>query len=336
VHNKQSFKGFYVITIYRKVNNTIVVEVLPCGQPIPPDTLWIDIFTPSHEEEISVEQQLGIQIPSREEVWKNQALNRMYQDEDIAYMTAALITKGEAVHPQTSAVTFILAPSYLLTMRYIMPTSFQMFSSRIQRSPQKFKTGVHVLEALLEEVITRVAHNSEVVVEGLDQLSHNIFGETSLGGPVKNTSQAMAVVLKRLGTFADLNSKISESLHSLGRLLTFFKQVNNDDHVTERNIRMLITDVMSLTQQTAFLSDKITFQLDATLGMINVEQNMIIKIFSVASVFFLPPTLISSLYGMNFELMPELHWHYGYPFAVTMMALCAIIPFVYFRRKGWL
>lgn len=325
-----------MITVYRKVNNMIVVEVLPSGQPIPSDALWIDIFTPSHEEEIAVEKQLNIQIPSREEVWKNQALNRMYQDDNVSYMTSALITKGEAVHPQTSAVTFILAANYLLTMRYIMPTSFQMFAQRLQRVPQKFSTGVQVLEALLEEVITRVAHNSEVVVDGLDQLSHNIFGESMSTGKVRNSSQAMLIVLKRLGTFADLNSKINESLHSLNRMLSFFRQVNNADAVTERNIKMLSTDVFALTQQTAFLSDKITFQLDATLGMINVEQNTIMKIFSVASVFFLPPTLVGSLYGMNFQHMPELHWEYGYPIAICLMIISSAFPYMYFRRKGWL
>jgi len=325
-----------VITLYRKVDKNIVTETLPLGQPIPLDVLWIDIFTPSHEEEIAVEKQLNIQIPSREEVWKNQALNRMYQEDDVSYMTAALITKGEAVHPQTSAVTFILTAHYLLTMRYIMPTSFQMFSQRIQRVPQKFNTGVQVLEGLLEEVITRVAHNSEVVVEGLDQLSHNIFGESPSSTEIKTTSQAMLLVLKRLGTFADLNSKINESLHSINRLLSFFKQVNTNDAVTERHIKMLSTDIFALTQQTSFLSDKITFQLDATLGMINVEQNSIIKIFSVASIFFLPPTLIGSLYGMNFEYMPELHWIYGYPMAISLMVICALIPYTYFRKKGWL
>jgi magnesium transporter len=195
---------------------------------------------------------------------------------------------------------------------------------------------VQVLEGLLEEVITRVAHNSEVVVEGLDQLSHNIFGESMAGMQVKNSSQAMLVVLKRLGTFADLNSKINESLHSLGRMLSFFKQVNNNDSVTERNIKTLNTDLFALSQQTLFLSDKITFQLDATLGMINVEQNTIMKIFTVASIFFLPPTVIGSIYGMNFEHMPELHWEYGYPIAIGVMLVSVLMPYYYFRKKGWL
>lgn len=324
-----------MITIYRKTGDTVTVEELKPGQPIPPDALWIDIFTPTAEEELDVERQLSIQIPSREEVWKNEALNRMYQDENVSYMTASIITKGEISHPQTSAVTFILAPKYLLTMRYITPTSFHMFSQRIQRRSRKFASGPHVLEGLLEEIIMRVAHNSEVVVDGLDGLSHCIFGEVMFEGKNHNTSQALQAVLKKLGQLADLNSKINESLHSLSRMLIFFKQVN-DDAPTQRQIKILTSDVTSLMQQTAFLSDKVTFQLDATLGMINVEQNSIIKIFTVASVFFLPPTLVSSIYGMNFHYMPELGWHMGYPMALGLIALAALIPYAFFRRKGWL
>lgn len=325
-----------MIQIFRKIDEQVVAQPHDHTQPIPDDTIWIDMFTPTHEEELAVEQQLSIQIPSREEVWKNQALNRMYQDEAIAYMTASIITKAEHTYPQTSAVTFILAPNYLLTLRYIMPTSFQLFAQRVQRTPKKFCTGPQVLEGLMEEIITRVAHNSEIVVDGLDALSHQIFDESLQKSAAKSTSQAMLGALKKLGTMADLNSKINESLHSLARLLTFFKQVNDDDVITERHIRILMTDVHSLTQQTAFLSDKVTFQLDATLGVINVEQNSIIRFFTVVSVFFLPPMLIASLYGMNFDIMPELRWMYGYPYAIVMMVLCALVPFVFFRRKGWL
>ena len=99
---------------------------------------------------------------------------------------------------------------------------------------------------------------------------------------------------------------------------------------------ILVQDVRSLTDHTTFISDKITFLLDATLGMINIEQNAIIKIFSVAAVAFLPPTLVASIYGMNFDLMPELKWEFGYPLAITLMILSAVIPFFYFKRRGWL
>jgi magnesium transporter len=325
-----------MITVYQKQDQQIIARVLDAGESVPTDAVWIDMLSPTHEEEIAVEKQLGIQIPSREEVWKNQALNRFYQEDDVSYMTAAIITKLDAPYPQTSAVTFILTSRYLLTMRYIVPTSFHMFVQRIQRAPRKFTCGAQVLEGLLEEIITRVAHNSEVVVDALDQLSHDIFGGGVLGVKPQHPSRLLKEVLTRLGTCADLNSKISESLHSLSRLLAFFKHVHATGGEIDANINTQTTDVMALSQQTAFLSDKITFQLDATLGMINVEQNQIIKIFSVVAVFFMPPTLVSSIYGMNFTEMPELHWMFGYPMALSMMIACAVVPYVYFRKKGWL
>lgn len=325
-----------MITIYTKRDGKIEAKQLIAGEQVPEGIIWIDMQSPSHDEEITVEKQLGIQIPSREEVWKNQVLNRFYKEGDVCYMTAAIITKVDCPYPQTSSVTFILSPRYLLTMRYIAPTSFNNFAQRIQKSPQKFLSSAHVLEGLMEEIITRVAHNSEVVVDTLDQLSHNIFGEGVLSEKSSNPSQLMKKVLTQIGTCADLNSKINESLHSLSRTLSFFKQVNNSGADIDGDISILATDVLALIKQTAFLSDKITFQLDATLGMINVEQNLIIKMFSVVAVFFLPPTMISSIYGMNFEHMPELSWDYGYPMAIGIMIMCAIVPFVYFRKKGWL
>jgi len=324
-----------MITVYRKHNNVVICQSLAEGEAVPDDALWIDMVSPSHEAELAIEKQLCIEIPTREEIWKNQVLNRLYREKDIAYMTAALITKVDCPYPQTSAVTFILTPRHLLTVRYIAPTSFMNFAQRIQRFPQKFSSSAEVLEGLMEEIITRVAHNSEVVVDALDQLSHSIFEAGTISDKPQNPSQMMKDALKRLGACADLNSKINESLHSLSRTLSFFKKINTVTEVDEA-IAVLITDAQALTQQTGFLSDKITFQLDATLGMINVEQNVIIKIFSVAAVFFLPPTLISSMYGMNFQDMPELRWQYGYPTALALMMFCAAVPYVYFRKKGWL
>ncbi len=324
-----------MITVYCKSGTAIRPRVLSPGEAVPSDALWIDMQSPSLEEETAVEQQLGIEIPSKKEVWKNQVLNRLYQEHGVTYMTAAVITKTDSPYPQTSSITFILSPGYLFTLRYITPTSFQTFAQRVVQQAASYSSPSQVLEGLLEEVIDRVAHNSEVVVQTLDELSHNIFGDGLLGNG-KNPSQAMKGVLNRLGACNDLNSKINESLHSFQRMLTFFRQTNKSDTALDESVGILLTDVSALVRQTAFLSDKITFQLDATLGMINVEQNLIIKIFSVVAVFFLPPTLVSSMYGMNFHNMPELNWTFGYPMAVAIMMLCALVPFLYFRKKGWL
>lgn len=325
-----------MITVYYWRDNHIINTVLQASEPVPERTVWIDVtdFTP--EEEISLETQLGIEILTRDEIWKNQTLNRNYSEEGIAYMTAALIKKMDLPHPQISPVTFILAPHYLITLRNIVPTSFRNFAQRIMHHPRDFVSGPTVLEGLLEEIITRVGFNSETVVDQLDVLSHDIFDPNALEKYKTSPSDMMKQVLRRLGACADLNSKINESLHSIARLLAFFSRLPENTPEINDALSILTSDVRTLSYQTEFLSDKITFQLDATLGMINVEQNTIIKIFSVVAVFFLPPTLVSSIYGMNFKYMPELDWLGGYPLAIGIMLLCALVPFVYFRKKGWL
>lgn len=327
-----------MITVYYRQNESITSKKLEIDEKIPAGAVWVDIQSlAAQDEKNAIEQQLKIQIPSSSEVWKNHVLNRLYMEDGVAYMTAALITKIESPYPETSAVTFILTNDCLVTIRNICPTSFSNFAHRLTRPTEKFKNAGYVLEGLMEEVITRVAHNSEVVVDTLDKLSHSIFGAgEKKGGKGQNISQMMKDVLKSLGASADLNSKINESLHSISRMLNFFKQVVSQDAELDNNISILMNDAQFLTQQTTFLSDKVTFQLDATLGMISVEQNLIIKIFSVVAVFFMPPTLVSSMYGMNFEFMPELKWIYGYPAAVSLMVLCALTPYLYFRKRGWL
>lgn len=331
-----------MITVFHLKEQSIISSTLSATDKLPENVIWVDLFHPTVEEEKSIEGQLGIEIPSKEEAWKNETLYRFYEENAVHYMTAAIITKVGTPFPQTSSVTFILAKHYLATIRYIAPTSFNNFSARLMRKPEKYKTAVHVLRGLLSEVILRIAHNSEQVVNGLDMLSHQIFGtekseeEQVIAENSLPVSQNMKNVLKGLGRYADLNSNINESMHSVQRLLHYFKQVHGGGKEMDNAIAVLISDINALQQQNAFLSDKITFLLDANLGMINAEQNMIIKIFSVVAVFFLPPTLVTGMYGMNFKHMPELEWGLGYPMAVVMMLLCAILPYLYFRRKKWL
>lgn len=325
-----------MITCYYLNGSVMLSCALSQGDDIPESALWIDVLNATPEEEAYVKVCLGIAIPSHDEVWKNEILNRLYRENGIAYMIAAIITKLQSPHPEISPVTFILTPSCLVTVRDIAPTSFQQFSQRMLLNTEQFTSADMVLEGLLEEILTRVAHNAEVLIHTLDELSHQIFGVESIDGKVSGHNSVMKQVLLRLGFASDLNSKINESLHSISRLLNFYYELDGHDDVMRGAIQMLKTDAKVLMQQSSFTSDKITFQLDATLGMINVEQNMIIKIFSVVAVFFLPPTMVSSIYGMNFKYMPELEWLAGYPMALMIMIVFAVVPYVYFKQKGWL
>lgn len=327
-----------MISVFFPSDGTYQGRIISPDEEIPANAVWIDVLSPETAELELLEHELKIEMPTKNEMWKNHVLNRLYMEDDVAYMTAAVINKVDTPYPNTGSITFILTPRSLITIHDVSPTSFRNFSQRLSKRAAaiQLSTPAHILEGLLEEMITRVAYNSEIVVDTLDELSHHIFDSELIKNNARNTSQLMKVVLKRLGTAADLNSKINESLHTITRMLHFFKQIPSSSSEIDSKIDMLITDTSALTTQTAFLSDKITLQLDATLGMINVEQNLIMKLFSVVSVFLMPPTLISSIYGMNFEFMPELKMWFGYPVALSLMALCGLIPYIYFRRKGWL
>lgn len=329
-----------MITAFQIKDNTVTQFEVTAAGTLPENSMWIDLYNPTSEEEKSIENQLNIEIPTREEVWKNEVLNRFYEENGAQYMTAAIINKADVPYPQTSAVTFIFSKNYLITIRYISPTSFSNFTRRLLKYPKKFNTSAKIMESLLEEIITRVAHNSELVVNELDDLSHKVFGTDLLEDKQKpkklSTSRELSNVLKKIGKSADLNSKINDSLHSLQRMVSYFKQVHGSGKDVDKSMTTLCNDVSALIQHTHFLSDKITFIQDATLGMINIEQNLIIKILSVATLFFLPPTLVSSIYGMNFKHMPELNWNIGYPLAFSLMVICSIITFIYFRKRGWM
>lgn len=326
-----------MITTYSRENGKTEVRELLAAGDFPEGVVWIDMISPTSEEMDMIESLLHIELPNKGEVWKNHVLNRLYVDDGVAYMTAALINKVNTPYPETVAVTFIIGKKFFLTMREISPTSFKIFSERIVKQGCLFETPANLAEGLFEEMIIRVAHNSEQLVDTLDELSHNIFSTDVFEEKrQRNATVVMKSALKSLGAAVDLNSKINESLHTFLRMLLFFKQWSLAHPAKDPSIDILISDTQALIQQTAFLSDKATFQLDATLGMINVEQNLIIKIFSIVTVFFLPATLVSSIYGMNFAHMPELHWVWGYPFALMLMVICAVVPHIYFKRKGWM
>lgn len=324
-----------MMMLYTRQDGGVIAQPFEVGGVWPVGVIWADVEYGTLDEMAALQVALGVDLPNREEVWKNRTLNRMYAQDGVSFMTASVITKND-MHPQTSPVTFVLSEACLITLREIVPTSFKNFSSRLTGHARDFTSGPEVMEGLLEDVILRVAYNSELVVDELDELSHNIFNMDELEASTEHTTDRMKQLLRRLGSAADLNSKINESLHSFVRMLAFFKDDQADNTYLAHKIDTMIGDVKELLQQTAFLSDKITFQLDATLGMINVEQNMIMKILSVFTVVIMPPTLIGSIYGMNFQFMPELTHPWGYPLALSLMVVCAVGPYLYFRAKRWL
>ena len=262
--------------------------------------------------------------------------SRLYQENGAQFMTATVILHSEQSEIKTTPVTFILTGDRLVTVRYAEPRAFAIYAERCNRAEPDLRNGAVVLTGLLETIIDRLADFIERVQAEVDSLSHLVFEVK--GGSVTR-QRRFDVLLKSIGREGEVTSKARESAHSLGRLLTFFAhavQERKEGKVLQSRIRTAARDVNSLTDHVSFLSSKIIFLLDATLGMINIQQADIIKIFSVAAVVFLPPTLIASIYGMNFRNMPELDWWFGYPLAIGLMVVCAVLPYLYFKRRGWL
>ncbi|MGZ5918124.1 MAG: magnesium transporter CorA family protein, partial [Methyloceanibacter sp.] len=233
-------------------------------------------------------------------------------------------------------VTFIVSGQRLVTLRYVDLRAFKLFVARCKRSEPNLANGTAVLTGLIDTIVDRLADIIEHIQAEVDALSRSIF--EMRGGTVAR-ERRFDVSLRAIGREGEITSLARESAHSLGRLLTFLIHATNErkeDKLLKARIRTAARDVQSLTDHVTFLSGKIVFLLDATLGMINIQQNDIIKIFSIAAVVFLPPTLVASIYGMNFDVMPELKWIFGYPLALVLMVLSAVLPYLYFKRKGWL
>jgi magnesium transporter len=302
---------------------------------IPSGAVWLDLLEPQHDEKALVEKFLGIEIPTREEMEEIEVSSRLYHEDNATFMTATLLSKVETDAPEARPVTFILSGETLVTVRYSDPRSFVTFVSRARRPSSGCTTADGVILGLLEAIVDRTADVLERVGREIDGISREIFEHDD--EPTK--SRDFQEVLRHIGREGDLDSKARESLLSIGRLVTFLSQVadrRKHDRDMRTRVDTLSRDTQSLTDHATFVNNKINFLLDATLGMINIEQNTIIKIFSVAAVVFLPPTLIASIYGMNFQHMPELEWLAGYPWAIALMIGSAALPFWFFKRRGWL
>jgi magnesium transporter len=303
---------------------------------LPEGAVWVDLFNPTAAEDKAVEHLAGIAVPTREDMQEIEISSRLYMENGARYMTATLMCHSDTDMPRTTAVTFILTGHRLVTVRYDQPKPFALVETKLARGCPSGITGEMVLMELLDAVIDRCADILERIGTDVDTVSHDIFEpESERHGNAKRYSQ----ILIAIGRKGDLTSKVRESLVSIGRVVTFLSAVVEGVKWSKdmrEQLKTLQRDVASLTDHASYLAGKITFVLDAMLGVVNLEQNNIIKLFSVMAVVLMPPTLIASIYGMNFKIMPELEWTHGYPIALVMMLLAAVLPYLFFTWKRWL
>jgi magnesium transporter len=299
------------------------------------NAVWLDLYSPTAAEARLVERALHISLPTREEMQEIEVTSRLYVEDGARYMTATLMCNSDTEAPRTTPVTFILTGHRLVTIRYDEPKPFTIVAAKLARACPATVTGETVLMDLLDALIDRAADILERISSDVDGISHDILeseGPLSRGRDFKD-------ILRSIGRRGDHTSKVRESLVSIGRLLLYLAAEADtmkwakDQRATLKGMQR---DVQSLAEHATYLSAKISFLLDAMLGVVSLEQNNIIKIFSVAAVVLMPPTLIASIYGMNFKHMPELDFEFGYPVAIVAMVLAAVLPYFFFRWMKWL
>ena len=298
--------------------------------------LWFDLLNPTAEEIKSVESKLGISIPTRDEMREIESSNRLYEDEGSLYMTATVVTKLDTERPENTQVTYILAGDALVTVRYADPLPFRRFIAYAEKHPNACSNAAAVLAGLLEFKVNRIADVLERTSDDIDHLSQHIFAPLSDGTRRRDIDYRQ--ILERVGRIGDLNSKARETLGSLGRLLVFLLQASQP-HIggdVRSRLKTSTRDIEQMSGHASFLGDKVQFMLDATLGMINIDQNNILKIFSVATVVLLPPSVIGAVFGMNFSHIPAAQHAFGFWAAIGAMVVSAVGPYLFFKRRGWL
>ncbi|CAG2159147.1 magnesium/cobalt transporter CorA [Cupriavidus numazuensis] len=291
--------------------------------------IWIDVVSPDDEELAWIKEAYGVALPELEDLGDLEASARYFEgeDENIHIRTDFLLDEEEA--SRNVRVAFVLTRDVLFSIHDEDLPVFRLVRLRARMRPGSVRNAKDVLMDLYATDAEYSADSIEEVYERLEEASRRVLAENV-------TDAAAADVLETIAREEDLNGRIRRNVMDTRRAVSFLMRSQLLSAEQQDEARQILRDIDSIENHTAFLFDKINFLMDATVGFININQNKIIKLFSVVSVALMPPTLIASIYGMNFKLMPELDWAAGYPWAIALMAVSAAIPLVYFKRKGWL
>ncbi|MDQ0317339.1 magnesium transporter CorA family protein [Amorphus orientalis] len=304
--------------------------------PLPRTATWVDLESPTDREIARVEAMTGVQLPTRQQMTEIESSSRFYQDDEALVMTASLVRVVDNGQPAIAPVTFILRKDRLVTLRFEGPRAFEMVAAKVQRAHANCQSGSSVLFELLNTAVDRTADIQEVVASRLEEIARTIF-ETGVRD--RRDDPDMNSAIKSIGRLGILTLRIQDSLMSLERMAAFLGHHVGTAGISPEDQGKLDTihrDVRSLTEHADALDSKANFLLDATLGLVSLHQNQIAQIFSVMAVLFLPPTLIASSYGMNFQDMPTLDWRLGFPFSIILMVVSAIACWAVFRWRRWL
>jgi magnesium transporter len=305
---------------------------------IPLAATWIDLEEPTRDEELLVERCLKVAVPTPAEMAEIEPSSRLYTRNGALYLTISALYGVEDGNPASAPIGFVLTDERLVTVRYVTPKPIRAFSENARREPELAVDSMTALCGILDAIVDRLADELEKVGTEIERISSHIFSPTVDARRIP--AGKLTALLTRIGKTQLLLARIRETETSTNRALSF---LSGTPRLRSRNaadarehVASLMADTTSLGDHSIFLANHLYFLLDASVGLISIEQNAAMKLFSWAALIFLPPTLIGSIYGMNFRHMPELHWYLGYPMALTLMVASAVLPLWYLKRRGWL
>ena len=318
-----------MLNVFTLANGRLFQEEIDSAEALAPVTpIWVDLEAPTPAEKSWVAGRFNLVIPDDIVDEDLEESARFYEEEGAIHLRSDfLIDDGET--PRNVRVAFILYRNVLISVHREDLPVFRLLRMRARRIPALIEDAKDVLLKLYDADAEFSADTLERIYDSLEAVSKRVLKS-------QMNDEAAAGVLAAIARQEDLNGRIRRNVMDTRRAVSFMMRARMLNAEQFEEARQILRDIDSLDSHTAFLFDKINFLMDATVGFININQNKIIKIFSVASVALLPPTLIASIYGMNFHDMPELSWKLGYPFAIGLMVVSIITPFWYFRRKGWL
>ncbi|MDF2446101.1 MAG: magnesium transporter CorA [Moraxellaceae bacterium] len=291
------------------------------------EVIWVDAIAPTEEERQWLQEAYGQELPTIDDIYEIEATSRFYENEFGLHISSYFLNYADENSENISAA-FVFNGDRLFTLREEELAAFRLFRLRARKGLITLTNSKSIMLGLFETKVENLADIVERIAADLEKTSRQVLGNAE-----HDDNEA---VLTDLAQQEDINGKVRVSMVDLQRMLYLLLRSGILNAEQSDRLRDIIRDSESLIASTSFLFDKIKFLLDTTLGFINVNQNKIIKIFSVASVVFLPPTMIASVYGMNFEMMPELKWQLGYPWALLLMLASAVAPYLWFRKKNWL
>jgi magnesium transporter len=300
------------------------------------EMVWLDLFDPTEAERALVERATGLRVPSAEEINEIETSSRLRVEGQALYLSTPLSMRLDG-DSMVSSLGFVLSSTHLITVRYAKFPAFETYQAHPWGDTRPSSMAVFI--GLLEAIVDRLADVLESVGRELDGLSRRIFhADQKASGRRISNDVRLRSMLRGIGRLGDLISNVRDSLLGIMRIATYASDMAASwmPPALPARFKTLRQDLASLNDYDAQLTNKVQLLLDATLGFINIEQNNGIKVLTIASLIGIPPTLIASIYGMNFKIMPELNWDWGYPYALALIALSILAPLLWAKRRGWL